>query len=252
MPKFKINKKTLTLVAIILLALTLSTFYLLRSLNFKKSTDYSAFKQETAPPLTLPSTDKAIKKEALDKLQNSIIIDSNVSLEEALAGVNPQCPKSILDKLTLVTVQYYSFDNKIHQGQVVVDKRLESDIKSIFQYILEIKFPITSVIPISNSRFNWNDDKSMAADNTSSFNYRVVSGSTKLSKHAYGLALDINPKLNPYIRGSKTDPPGAIYNTNKTGTLTNSHPLVKKFKALGWTWGGNWKSVKDYQHFEKK
>jgi len=69
--------------------------------------------------------------------------------------------------------------------------------------------------------------------------------------HAYGYALDINPMQNPYIKGKIVVPPGALYDINKPGTLISSSPVVKIFIRLGWTWGGNWKSLKDYQHFEK-
>jgi peptidoglycan LD-endopeptidase CwlK len=181
-----------------------------------------------------------------------IIVDSRLSYEDAvLKNLNPQCPESIIKMQALITVKYYSFDNKIHQGQIIVDKRLENDMKKIFKAILDSKFPVASVIPISDPRFSWDDDKSMAANNTSGFNYRSVTGKQKLSNHAYGFAVDINPKLNPFIRDKEIIPPGASYNTKIPGTLSNDHPVVKKFKELGWTWGGNWKSVKDYQHFEK-
>ena len=70
--------------------------------------------------------------------------------------------------------------------------------------------------------------------------------------HAYGYAIDINPVQNPYIKGKAVFPPGAVYNTHKPGTLTYYSPIVKAFIRLGWTWGGNWNSLKDYQHFEKE
>ncbi|MBN2402150.1 MAG: M15 family metallopeptidase [Spirochaetes bacterium] len=178
-----------------------------------------------------------------------IILDSSLTYEEAvLKNLNPKCPASIAKMQALITVKYYSFDNKIHQGQIVADKRLEKDIKIIFKLMLDIKFPVASVIPVSDPKFSWDDDKSMAANNTSGFNYRAVKGQKNLSRHAYGFAVDINPKLNPFIRSSNISPPGASYNASMPGTL---HPVVKKFKALGWTWGGDWESLKDYQHFEK-
>ena len=95
------------------------------------------------------------------------------------------------------------------------------------------------------------DDQSMLADNTSAFNYRTATGSKHLSMHAYGFAIDINPAQNPYIKGNIVLPPGAVYDTAKPGTLGANSPIVKTFKRLGWTWGGDWKSLKDYQHFEK-
>ena len=153
-------------------------------------------------------------------------------------------------------VLYYSFDGKIHKGQVVIDERLAGDIQEVFRVAFETKFPIASVIPISHNHFfkneKWNeDDQSMLSDNTSAFNYRTVTGGKSLSQHAYGLAIDINPVQNPYIKGNIVLPPKAVYDTLKPGTLTPDSPVVKTFIRLGWSWGGSWKSLKDYQHFEK-
>lgn len=69
--------------------------------------------------------------------------------------------------------------------------------------------------------------------------------------HSYGFALDINPLQNPYIKGAVVLPKGAVYDPAVPGTLTGTCAVVKTFKRLGWTWGGEWKSLKDYQHFEK-
>ena len=183
----------------------------------------------------------------------SPIIDSDISLFEAL---RKDSPPEFRKKQRLVDVLYYSFDGKIHKGQLVIDERLISDIQEVFRVALENRFPIMSVIPISHKRFfkdgKWNDDEqSMLSNNTSAFNYRKVTGGKTLSKHAYGFAIDINPVQNPYIKGSIVLPPDAVYDIRKPGTLTYDSVVVKTFICLGWTWGGNWKSLKDYQHFEK-
>lgn len=158
-------------------------------------------------------------------------------------------PPAILKQQRLIPVKYYGFDGKIHQGQVVIDHRLAPDIQAVFDLALKIKFPIQSAIPISD--FGWDDNQSMAANNSSGFNYRFVPGTQKRSKHAYGFAIDINPRLNPFIRGDTVLPAGAGYQPGRPGTLTPDCPIVKKFLELGWTWGGHWKSMKDYQHFQK-
>ncbi|MFA5090022.1 MAG: M15 family metallopeptidase [Candidatus Omnitrophota bacterium] len=181
------------------------------------------------------------------------IIDSDISLSEAL---RKDSPLEFKKRQRLVDVLYYSFDGRIHKGQLVIDERLVEDIREVFRVALENKFPINSVIPISHDRFfkngKWNeDDLSMLSNNTSAFNYRTVTGGKSLSKHAYGFAIDINPVQNPYIKGNIVLPPGAVYDTGKPGTLACDSPVVKTFVRLGWTWGGNWKSLKDYQHFEK-
>ena len=181
------------------------------------------------------------------------IVDSNISLQEAL---RKESPPEFKKRQRLVDVLYYSFDGKIHKGQVVIDERLVGDIQEVFGVVLKTKFPITSVIPISHDRFfknkKWNEDEqSMLSNNTSAFNYRTVTGGKSLSQHAYGFAIDINPVQNPYIKGNIALPSNAVYDTLKPGTLTQDSPVVKTFISLGWSWGGNWKSLKDYQHFEK-
>jgi hypothetical protein len=189
---------------------------------------------------------------ALGTIQNPII-DSDITLAEAL---RKWAPTEFKGKQRIIDVLYYSFDGKIHKGQLVLDYRLERDIREVFRVALETRFPIKSVIPISHDRFyrngSWNsDDQSMLSNNSSAFNYRTATRSKKLSMHAYGYAIDINPVQNPYIKKGVVLPPGAVYDPRRLGTLTYNCPIVKTFKSLGWTWGGDWKSLKDYQHFEK-
>ncbi len=185
-------------------------------------------------------------------LQNPIV-DSNITLAQAL---KKESPPEFKERQKIVEVLYYSFDGKIHKGQLVIDERLIEDVREVFRVALENKFPIASVIPISSDRFfkngKWNeDDQSMLANNTSAFNYRKVTGGKALSKHAYGFAIDINPVQNPYIKGEVVLPPGAVYDIHKPGTLFPDSPVVQTFIRLGWSWGGNWESLKDYQHFQK-
>ncbi len=181
------------------------------------------------------------------------IIDSEMTFWQATKKIDkPLIPEKILRDLSLVNVEYYGHDNKLHKGQIVVHRELENDIKKIFSIALKEKYPIYSVIPVSHKAFSWNDDKSMIANNTSAFNYRESTGSSRLSQHAYGCAIDINPLNNPYIKKKKVLPKGAVYDKTHPAVLTQDSIIVKTFLRLGWTWGGNWKSLKDYQHFEKK
>jgi hypothetical protein len=188
----------------------------------------------------------------LGTIQNPIV-DSNIRLSEAL---RKYAPLEFKERQKIVDVLYYSFDGKVHKGQVVIERRLAADIREVFRVAFEARFPIKSVIPISHERFyrdgEWNSDgQSMLANNTSAFNYRKVTGGKGLSMHSYGFAIDINPWQNPYIKGNIVLPEGAVYRPERPGTLTPYCPVVKAFKRLGWTWGGEWKSLKDYQHFEK-
>jgi poly-gamma-glutamate synthesis protein (capsule biosynthesis protein) len=97
------------------------------------------------------------------------------------------------------------------------------------------------------------DERSMAADNTSAFNCRRVAGSSSWSEHARGLAIDINPLENPEIRGGRVLPPAGAAFTDRSrwrrGMIHSEDAVVRAFAAIGWRWGGYWRSPKDYQHF---
>lgn len=183
-------------------------------------------------------------------LQNEeeVILDCNYSFEEAISG--KEIPKEITKNLVLLNVEYYSFDDKLHRGQIVLHKRAEKDIKEIFEIIKEIKFPISKVIPVV--KYHWSDEASMNDNNTSAFNYRKVKGQKVLSFHSYGLAIDINPIQNPHIKRNLIQPSNAKYDIKAAGTILKNSRIVQEFKKRGWQWGGTWRSSKDYQHFEKK
>lgn len=177
----------------------------------------------------------------------NIIVDSSMTLDEALDG--KAIPDGIRKTLTLIDVEHLSFDQKIHRGQLVVHNDISSELHEIFIKLLAIKFPIEKVLPVVV--YDWSDDQSMADNNTSAFNYRIIHGTNQLSKHALGLAIDINPIQNPYTRrDSKIMPPGAKYNPSNPGTLIAGDNITKLFLDRDWDWGGNW-DRKDWQHFQK-
>lgn len=180
--------------------------------------------------------------------QDKVITDSRMTPEEAVSGL--KIPRRIKDNLRLVDVKYYSFDGKLHQGQILIHRDLAEDIQAIFRDIEESRFPIAKAIPIA--KYHWSDSLSMAGNNTSAFNYRLVKGTRFLSEHSSGRAIDINPIQNPQISKGKASPPGSRYDTRVPGTITPSSSVVKAFQKRGWKWGAAWKSTKDYQHFEKK
>jgi len=177
-----------------------------------------------------------------------VIIDSEMTFEEAIKGT--KAPKKIIDSLTLVDVEYFSFDGKLHRGQVVVNIAVKDDVIEAFKIIKEQKFPVQKVIPIV--KYDWDDNESMEQNNTSAFNYRFVAGTERLSHHATGRAIDINPRNNPVIyNDGKISPKGCSYNPNAKGSLKNDFQPVTFFKSNGWRWGGDWTSLKDYHHFDK-
>jgi len=179
--------------------------------------------------------------------QTKAISDCNYTLKESLAGKD--IPKEIKENLRLVDVYYYSFDNKLHKGQLVIDKDLENDIKWIFEMLKEKRFPIKRVIPVV--KYHWSDDKSMKANNSSAFNYRLVANTNRFSNHSTGRAIDINPWQNPQIIDGAASPKGVVYNPKVKGTISKRSLIVRLFKERGWSWGGDWKTRADYQHFEK-
>jgi hypothetical protein len=177
-----------------------------------------------------------------------IIIDSTMSFSEAIEGTTAL--DEIVDSLALIDVLYYSFDGKKHQGQIVVKSELEDDIYEIFTLIEQLKFPVGKAIPIA--AYAWDDHKSMAANNSSGFNFRVIEGTTKLSMHSLGKAVDINPVQNPVIYPNGViAPQGAKYLPQNKGTFTADNAIVREFLKRGWHWGGNFDQPKDYHHFEK-
>lgn len=180
-------------------------------------------------------------------MNSAIKVDSNLSFEEAVSGI--KIPQDIRKQLTLIDVLYFGFDENIHKGQLVIRKSLSAEVKEIFDKLLSVHFPIEKVIPVV--KYGWDDEKSMEDNNSSAFNYRVIAGTEKLSNHAYGKAIDINPLQNPYISKKIILPKNGKYNKKAKGTITPDSAVVKVFKKHGWSWGGDWKSKKDYQHFEK-
>jgi len=107
---------------------------------------------------------------------DGIIIDSDYTFEEIFS--KSKIPVNVRKNLKLISIEYFSFDDKLHRGQILIHKDLANDIIEIFKVIKEKKFPISKVIPIN--KYEWSDDLSVADNNTSSFNYRYVKGTKNL------------------------------------------------------------------------
>lgn len=181
-----------------------------------------------------------------------IIVDANLTIEEVL--INRQAlpaPREVLDRQRIIKVVYYSFDSKLHQGQIVVDVDLVSDVKEAFKLIKKTKFPVKSVIPFVDRQLMSKAEKDSSMNNSSAFNYRLIAGSSKLSNHAFGRAFDINPQLNPLIKNEEVVCSTSKYNPKVFGTIVGNEKFVVYLKSKGWEWGGVWTDIKDYMHFEK-
>ncbi|MCI5051470.1 MAG: M15 family metallopeptidase [Candidatus Pacebacteria bacterium] len=163
-----------------------------------------------------------------------------------------QPPQILLDDIVSVQVKFFDFNEEEKVGEIEIHKTIQKDIQELFDLIYELKFPLQSVLPVSE--FNYEDDASMNANNTSAFNFRTVAlDPSRISNHGYGLAVDINPVQNPYIKGDRVLPESAVYDEAEQGTLSIDHPITQFMKKRGYIWGGDWdKSYLDYQHFHKE
>lgn len=213
------------------------------------------------PEIIKPDLDKSIRDSALMALKNSVMTEDSRQREErfinnaspkllkALSG-KKNIPIEIKEGLTILELSYFGMDGKVHHdGLLVLEKQDAQSVKKVFELLLKDRFPIQSIIPVN--AFGWDDDSSMRANNTSCFNYRPATGSGRLSEHAYGLAIDINPRYNPFVKGDKIYPSNGEYSDTNPGTIFAGDPVIQYFADIGWKWGGNWKNAKDYQHFSK-
>jgi D-alanyl-D-alanine carboxypeptidase len=156
-----------------------------------------------------------------------------------------------VDQLRAVDVTHFGNDGAVHTGRLIVAANLASQMVDIFRDLYVARFPIQRMEPIDV--YGGDDNRSMRANNTSAFNCRPVTGGGGWSEHAYGRAIDVNPLVNPYVKGATVLPPeGRPYadrSRNDTGMIHGGDAVVNAFAARGWAWGGYWSSLKDYQHF---
>ena len=162
------------------------------------------------------------------------------------------------EDLRYLRVLHYNKVGEVLQGELICHKDIADDLLAIFRELYQAKYPIERMVLIDE--YDADDEASRRANNTSAFNYRKASGMRTLSKHSTGMAIDINPLYNPLVkhREGRT----RVYPSNATPYIDRSHDFPYKivkgdlccrlFKKYGFSWGGDWKSSKDYQHFEKR
>ena len=146
---------------------------------------------------------------------------------------------------------------QIQEGERICNQAIAQDLVEIFEELYEEQYPIEKIRLVDE--YGGDDEASMADNNTSCFNYRLIAGTDRLSNHSYGLAIDINPFYNPYVtaRSGKTQvsPVGADAYADRSQDfaykIDREDLCYQLFIAHGFTWGGDWKNSKDYQHFEK-
>jgi D-alanyl-D-alanine carboxypeptidase len=160
------------------------------------------------------------------------------------------CPVGLPD-LRLLTLTYRGFDGRDHTGRLVANRDAATALVAVFRRLYAAGFPIRRMEPID--RYGGDDFRSIEADNTSAFNCRPATGSSRWSQHAYGRAIDVNPIENPYVSGGRSSHrasrPYLDRARHRPGMAYEGGPLVEAFRSVGWGWGGGWTGIKDYQHF---
>ena len=161
------------------------------------------------------------------------------------------------EELRYIRVLYYDFDGRTRIGELIVNKAIAQDILDIFRELYEIQYPIERMVLIDE--YDADDERSMSDNNSSAFNYRCIAGTTRLSKHSLGFAIDINPLYNPYITTIEGEKAILPENGSEYADRTKDCPYYiregdacyEAFISRGFTWGGDWQNSKDYQHFQK-
>ncbi|HEV3480165.1 MAG TPA: M15 family metallopeptidase [Gaiellaceae bacterium] len=172
-----------------------------------------------------------------------------VSAAELRHSYRAGCPVGPA-QLRRLEVSHWDFAGRRRVGSIIVQAREARDVLSVFRKLYAARFPIRRLRPVE--AYKGSDDASMAADNTSGFNCRFVSGTRRWSQHAYGRAIDVNPVENPYVDGGRVRPPSGRRYLNRSrarpGMVVAGDVAVRAFASIGWSWGGRWSSP-DYQHF---
>ncbi|MCI8496294.1 MAG: M15 family metallopeptidase [Lachnospiraceae bacterium] len=192
-----------------------------------------------------------------DRLFYSQEVSGEVS--ERISGISYQENETIsLEELRYVRVLHYGFDGRVHIGELLVNQSITNDILEIMSELYKNKYPIERMVLVDE--YGGDDEQSMSDNNTSAFNYRQIAGSNRLSNHSMGIAIDINPRYNPYVKTyddgqMRISPANATDYADRTQDfpykIDENDLCYRLFTEHGFTWGGSWNSVKDYQHFEK-
>ncbi|MDO4988340.1 MAG: M15 family metallopeptidase [Synergistes sp.] len=161
-----------------------------------------------------------------------------------------------LSDLRYLHILHKDIYGRIFEGEMICNVYIAKDVLDIFKKLYKADYPIERVRLVDE--YDADDETSMRDNNSSSFNFRFISHTKIVSKHGLGMAVDINPLYNPYVKESKgkvyVEPETAHKYTDRNSDfaykIDKNDLAYKLFTEHGFEWGGNWKSVKDYQHFE--
>ena len=162
------------------------------------------------------------------------------------------------EDLRYLKVLHYNKVGEELEGELICHKDIADDLLAIFKELHQAKYPIERIVLIDE--YDADDEASMSANNTSAFNFRSASGMRTLSKHSTGMAIDINPLYNPLVKHRegriRVYPSNATPYTDRAKDfpykIVKGDLCYRLFKQHGFSWGGDWRSSKDYQHFEKR
>ncbi len=197
----------------------------------------------SVPPLpttTLPSEDPVFEYAIHE-----------VSADTVALSWREECPLH-WEELTMLTLSYWNFDGRPVKGRMVVNTAVVEDVAAAFEGLFNIKFPIERIALVDD--YGGDDREAMRHNVTSGFNCRFVDGTERWSNHAFGLAVDINPLINPWAREGDFLPLEGTRFADRDkpvpGMINVGDKAVTIFEQLGWSWGGVWQSA-DYMHFSK-
>ena len=160
------------------------------------------------------------------------------------------------EDLRYLHVLHVDLDGETHEGEMIVNVHIAEDVLDILRQLYEAKYPIEKIRLIDE--YDADDEASMEDNNSSSFNFRFISHTTRVSKHGLGLAVDINTLYNPYTKvvdGERiiepiTGEPYLDRDADFPYKIGHEDLCYRLFIEHGFEWGGDWEDRKDYQHFE--
>jgi D-alanyl-D-alanine carboxypeptidase len=232
-----------------------STEWVLGARPLPQNPDGSVPPQETPPELQdrqLPTLD-LLPPPAGGRFAASIDPVTADIRQRMGSSWSPGCPVP-LEELRYLTLTFWGFDDRPHTGELVVNVAMAEEVVEVFRELFDAQFPIEEMRLVTTADLQ--AAPTGDGNNTAAFVCRTARGSTRYSEHAYGLAVDVNPFQNPYIRGETVLPELARSYTDRTvlrpGMLVEGSPAVTAFTRRGWEWGGAWRSVRDPMHFSTR
>lgn len=230
--------------------------------NDKSSTNVSENTCEDIPDTSIPDTSTSeadiLDTTYEDNKEQFYISEIPDDIFEKMQGKSYKADCTLpRENLRYIRVLHVGFDNQVHEGELVVNKDIADDVLEIFKEFYESGYQIEKVRLVDE--YDADDEASMSDNNSSAFNFRFISHTTKISKHGMGMAVDINTLYNPYVKTVdgelSIEPANAADYVDRSKDF--SHKIdhddlcYKLFTEHGFEWGGDWTHSKDYQHFEK-